>query len=95
MSGEDDDDKKPRAKRREHRLAQTQTSRFSLNRKQRSLLLYVICVQSTKFKFEWNWEPLISGQIVNSFGQEKCTFDYLGLLKTIPLTTMSQQAQAC
>ena len=49
VSGEDDDDKKPRAKRREHRLTQTQTSRFSLNRKQRSLLLYVICVQCTKF----------------------------------------------
>ena len=52
VSGEDDDDKKPRAKRREHRLAQTQTSRFSLNRKQRSLLLYVICVQCTKLWVE-------------------------------------------
>ena len=70
VSREDDDDKKPRAKRREHRLAQTQTSRFSLNRKQRSLLLYVICVQYTKFWVElgtiniWtNCEFIWSGKV--------------------------------
>ena len=39
--------------------------------------------------------PLISGQIVNSFGQGKCTFDCLGLSETIPLATMSQQAHPC
>ena len=48
--------------------------RFTLNRKQRSPLLYVICVQYTKFWVEF-WNPLIPGQIVNSFGQGKCTFD--------------------
>ena len=53
---------------------ETIPSRFSLNRKQRSLLLYVICVQYTKFWVEI-WNPLIPGQIVNSFGQGKCTFD--------------------
>ena len=53
---------------------ETIPSRYSLNRKQRSLLLYVICVQYTKFWVEI-WNPLIPGQIVNSFGQGKCTFD--------------------
>ena len=53
---------------------ETIPSRFLLNRKQRSLLLYVICVQYTKFWVEI-WNPLIPGQIVNSFGQGKCTFD--------------------
>ena len=53
---------------------ETTPSRFSLNRKQRSLLLYVISVQDTKFWVEF-WKPLIPGQIVNSFGQGKCTFD--------------------
>ena len=48
--------------------------RFSLNRKQRSPLLYVICVHYTKFWVEF-WNPLIPGQIVNSFGQGKGTFD--------------------
>ena len=43
------------------------------------------------------WNPLISGQIVNIFGQRKCTFDCQSgnISKTIPLATMSQQAQAC
>ena len=41
------------------------------------------------------WNPLLSGQIVNSFGQGKCTFDcQSGNFKTIPLATMSQQAHA-
>ena len=55
---------------------ETIPSGFSLNRKQTSLLFYIMCVQYTKFwlKF-WIWNPLISGQIVNSFGQGKCTFD--------------------
>ena len=35
---------------------------------------YIICVQYTKFWVEF-WNPLIPGQIVNSFGQGKCTFD--------------------
>ena len=48
--------------------------RFSLNRKQRSPLVYVICVQYMKFWVEF-WNPLIPGQIVNSFGQGKGTFD--------------------
>ena len=50
------------------------TKQISLNRKQRSLLLYVICVQYTKFWVEF-WNPLICGQIVDSFGQGKSTFD--------------------
>ena len=42
------------------------------------------------------WNPFISAQIVNSFGQGKCTFDcQSGNLKTMPLATMSQQAHAC
>ena len=49
-------------------------SRFSLNRKQRSVLFYLICVQYRKFWVEF-WNPLIPGQILNSFGQGKCTFD--------------------
>ena len=53
---------------------ETIPSRFSLNRKQRSILLYVICVQYTKFWVEL-WNPLIPGQIVNLFGQGKGTFD--------------------
>ena len=42
------------------------------------------------------WNPLISGQIVNSFGQGKCTdlTVSLGISKTISLATMSQQAYA-
>ena len=40
------------------------------------------------------WKPL-SGQIVNSFGQGKCTFDcQSGNFKTTPLATMSE-AYAC
>ena len=36
------------------------------------------------------WKPL-SGQIVNSFGQGKCTFDcQSGNFKTTPLATMSE-----
>ena len=46
-------------KRKDH---ETIPSRFSLNKNQRSLLFYAICVQYT-------------GQIVNSFGHGKCTFD--------------------
>ena len=42
--------------------------RFSLNRKRRSRLFYTIVLSGI-------WNPLISGQIVNSFGQGKCTFD--------------------
>ena len=53
---------------------ETIPSRFSLNRKQRSPLLYVIRVQYTKFWVEF-WNSLIPGQIVNSFGQGKDTFD--------------------
>ena len=30
---------------------------------------------SSTRSFEWNLDPLISGQIVNSFGRGKCTFD--------------------
>ena len=64
---------------------ETTPSRFSLNRKQRSLLLYVISVQDMKFWVEF-WKPLIPGQIVNSFGQGKCTFDcQSGNSKTLPL----------
>ena len=36
---------------------ETIPSRFSLNRRQRSLLLYVICVLSTR-GFEWNLESI-------------------------------------
>ena len=45
--------------------------------------------------FDWNLDPLISAQIVNSFGKGKCIFDcQSGNLKTMPLATMSQQAHA-
>ena len=43
-----------------------------------------------------SWNPLISAQIVNSFGQGKCTFDcQSGNLKKLPLATIYQQAHAC
>ena len=57
---------------------ETIPSRFSLNRKQRSLLLSCFALRNLCPVHEvlsGNWNPLISGQIVNSFGQGKCTFD--------------------
>ena len=64
---------------------------FSLNRKQRSRLVYVICVQYTRF-WPGVWK-LLSGQIVNSFGHGRCTFDYQsGKVKNY---AMSQRAHAC
>ena len=39
------------------------------------------------------WKPL-SGQIVHSFGHRKCTFDCLGISKTMALATISKQAHA-
>ena len=44
------------------------------------------------------WNPLLSGQIVNSIGQgiESVHLTVsLGISKTITLTTISQQAHAC
>ena len=54
---------------------ETIPSGLSLNRKQRSLnfLLHHVCPVHEVLTGIWN--PLISGQIVNSFGQGKCTFD--------------------
>ena len=57
---------------------ETIPSRFSLNRKQRSLLLSCFALRNLCPVHEvlsGIWNPLISGQIVNSFGQGKCTFD--------------------
>ena len=62
----------------------TTPSRLSLNRKQRSLLDYVIRVHEILTGI---WNPLISGQNVNSFGQGKCAFDCGN--------QSSQQAHAC
>ena len=40
----------------------------------KEVFCFTSSVSSTR-SFDWNLEPLISGQIVNSFGQGKCTFD--------------------
>ena len=40
----------------------------------KEVFCFTSSVSSTQ-SFDWNLEPLISGQIVNSFGQGKCTFD--------------------
>ena len=70
----DTDDIKQKKKNHERIL-----SRFSLSKKQRSLLFYVICVQYTTQFDSVIWNPLISGQIVDSFGQGKCTSFSLGI----------------
>ena len=75
---------------------ETIPSRFSLNRKQRGLLLYVICVLSTR-SFEWNLESIdiwTNCQFIWSGKAVHLTVS-LGISKTIPLATMSQQAHAC
>ena len=51
------------------------------------------------------WNPLIFGEIVNSFGQERIdhplliwsgkVYIWLAISKTIPLATMSQEGHAC
>ena len=48
---------------------ETIPSRLSLNRKQKSLTSFVSSTRS----FDWDLDSLISGQIVNSFGQGKYT----------------------
>ena len=53
---------------------ETIPSRFSLNRKQRSLLLSCFALRNLSPVHEalsGIWNPSISGQIVNSFGQGK------------------------
>ena len=67
---------------------------FSLNRKQRSRLVFChLCPVHEVLTGVW---MLLSGQIVNSFGHGRCTFDcQSGMLKTMPLATMSQRAHAC
>ena len=57
---------------------ETIPSRFSLNRKQRSLLLNCFALRNlcpVHEALSGIWNPSISGQIVNSFGQGKYTFD--------------------
>ena len=61
---------------------------FPEQKTRRSFALRHLCLVHEGFSGIWN--PLISGQIVNSFGQGKCTIS-----KTISLATMSQQAHAC
>ena len=64
---------------------------FSLNRKQRSRLVYRhLCPVHEVLTGIWK---LLSGQIVNSFGHGRCTFDYQsGKVKNY---AMSQRAHAC
>ena len=66
-------------KTKEQKKHENIPSRFSLNRKQRSLVLHHLCPVHEVLTGIWN--PLISGQIVNSFGQGKCTFCQSGNLK--------------
>ena len=67
---------------------------FPEQRTKKSFSLHHLCPVHEVLTGIWN--PLISAQIVNSFGQGKCTFDFQsGNLKTMPLATMSQQAHAC
>ena len=66
---------------------------FPEQRTKKSFALHHLCPVHEVLTGIWN--PLISAQIVNSFGQGKCTFDFQsGNLKTMPLATMSQQAHA-
>ena len=49
------------------------TKQSFLNRKQRSLLFYIMC--PVHEVLTGIWKPLICGQIFFFFGQGKCTFD--------------------
>ena len=58
--------------KRKNKNHETIPSRFSLNRQQRSLLFYVICVQYTRFWPEFRSHCLLNCQFIWS---GKCTFD--------------------
>ena len=76
--------------KQEHKNHETIPSRFSLNRKQRSHLCPVYEVLTGI------WNPKVSGQIVNSFGQGSVHLTVsLEISKIMPLETISQQAQIC
>ena len=64
------------------------TKQIFPEQKQRSLLLYVICVQYMKFWVEF-WNPLIPRQILSIHWVRESVH------LTIPLATMSQQGHAC
>ena len=63
---------------------------FSMNRKQRSLLFYVICVQYTKFWPEFG-RPYLDKLSIHLVRESAHLTVNLGISKTMPLATMSQQ----
>ena len=72
---------------------ETIPSRFSLNRKPKSLC-FTSFVSSTR-SFDWDLDSLISGQIVNSFGQGKYTVNWEFKNHGSRNHVSIQQAHAC
>ena len=60
-------------KTKEQKIQKTYQADFPWT-ENKEVFCFTSSVSSTR-SFDWNLEPLISGQIVNSFGQGKCTFD--------------------
>ena len=71
-------------KTKEQRTMKTYQADFPWT-ENKEVFCFTLSVSGTQ-SFDWNLDPLISAQIVNSFGQGKCIFDcQSGNLKTMPL----------
>ena len=81
-----------------HRLRKAKEQkpwRFPLNRKQSGLLFYVMFVQYTKFFLEFGLHKYLDNLWIHLVRESVHLTVSLGISKTMPLATMSQQPHAC